>query len=80
MHLTFYHAVTHAEYSRRDDIMVAINTSRVHSKSRRDDSMILVKSNNNKAGYYNLEGKEVIPLIYEEAGNFKDGLAQVSKN
>lgn len=41
------------------------------------DSMISVK--NGKWGYINTKGEEIIPFVYDEAEDFKEGLARVIK-
>lgn len=38
---------------------------------------LAIVENDNKFGFINLEGTEIIPCIYEEASNFSDGLATV---
>lgn len=44
-----------------------------------DDGVALVKQNN-KCGYINSEGKQTIPLQYDNAYRFKNGFADVSIN
>ncbi len=39
-----------------------------------------LKGNNNKVGFINIEGKEIIPSIYDDALEFSEGLAVVSLN
>ena len=35
---------------------------------------------NDKWGYINIHGKEIIPIIYDEVGEFENGIAQVWLN
>ena len=44
-----------------------------------DDGVALVKQNN-KRGYINSKGKQIIPLQYDNAYPFKNGFADVSIN
>lgn len=44
------------------------------------DGMALVVNNQNKRGFINAKGEEVIPLIYDDASIFFNGLARVTIN
>lgn len=58
--------------------IVPLNTYHLISTTFDDD--IFIVSNNDKWGFIDATGKEIIPLIYDYASSFKDGFGVVSFN
>lgn len=64
----------------REIIPCHLYTSSISSLSLYNEGRLLVKGDHGRYGYYDTEGKLVIPFIYREAHAFSEGLASVEND